>query len=166
MKKRINKSERKFQSAGGLQRSSQKPKDLNVHARQVCIDFFKNVFTPSFCVHVLLLLRSQWRWTWTKMALLSLCILSASVPFLLHLLSDSIDLSRPSDIGLNHTLNIYLKPEEGVKVGVWHTVPEHRWKEAQGKDLDWYEKALGDGSPIFIYLHGNKGNRQENFYLS
>ncbi|XP_018934881.1 lysophosphatidylserine lipase ABHD12-like [Cyprinus carpio] len=135
MKKRINKSERKFQSAGGLQRSSQKPKGLNVHAR------------------------SQWRWTWTKMTLLSLGILSASVPFLLHLLSDSIDLSRPSDIGLNHTLNIYLKPEEGVKVGVWHTVPEHRWKEAQGKDLDWYEKALGDGSPIFIYLHGNKGNR-------
>lgn len=44
-----------------------------------------------------------------------------------------------------------------------HTVPEHRWKEAQGKDLDWYEKTLGDGSPIFIYLHGNGGNRQETF---
>lgn len=93
------------------------------------------------------------------MALLSLCILSASIPFLLHLFSDSIDLSRPSDIGLNHTVNVYLTPEEGVRVGVWHTVPEHRWKEAQGMDLDWYEKALGDGSPIFIYLHGNGGNR-------
>uniref|UniRef100_A0A8C1YL93 AB hydrolase-1 domain-containing protein n=1 Tax=Cyprinus carpio TaxID=7962 RepID=A0A8C1YL93_CYPCA len=93
------------------------------------------------------------------MLLLSLCILSASIPFLLHLFSDSIDLSRPSDIGLNHTINMYLTPEQGVRVGVWHTVPERRWKEAQGKDLDWYEKALGDGSPIFIYLHGNGGNR-------
>lgn len=35
MKKRINKSERKFQSAGRLQRSGQKPKDLSVNARQV-----------------------------------------------------------------------------------------------------------------------------------
>lgn len=32
---------------------------------------------------------------------------------------DYVDLSRPSDIGLNHTINIYLKPEEGVRVGVW-----------------------------------------------
>ncbi|XP_051773263.1 lysophosphatidylserine lipase ABHD12-like isoform X2 [Ctenopharyngodon idella] len=131
MKRRINKSERKFQSAGRLQ----KPKDLNEHPR------------------------SQWVWTWTKMGLLSVCVLSATVPFLLYLFSDYVDLSRPSDIGLNHTINIYLKPEEGVRVGVWYTVPEHRWKEAQGQNLEWYEKALADGSPIFIYLHGNGGNR-------
>ncbi|ROK15674.1 Monoacylglycerol lipase ABHD12 [Anabarilius grahami] len=91
------------------------------------------------------------------MGLLSVCVLSATVPFLLYLFSDYVDLSRPSDIGLNHTINIYLKPEEGVRVGVWYTVPEHRWKEAQGQNLEWYEKALGDGSPIFIYLHGNGG---------
>ncbi|XP_042624749.1 lysophosphatidylserine lipase ABHD12-like [Cyprinus carpio] len=135
MKRKIIKSDRKDQPAGRVQQSGQKPKDLNVHAR------------------------SQWQWTWKNMLLLSLCILSASIPFLLHLFSDSIDLSRPSDIGLNHTINMYLTPEQGVRVGVWHTVPERRWKEAQGKDLDWYEKALGDGSPIFIYLHGNGGNR-------
>uniref|UniRef100_A0A8C1SYF7 AB hydrolase-1 domain-containing protein n=1 Tax=Cyprinus carpio TaxID=7962 RepID=A0A8C1SYF7_CYPCA len=135
MKRKIIKSDRKDQPAGRVQQSGQKHKDLNVHAR------------------------SQWQWTWKNMLLLSLCILSASIPFLLHLFSDSIDLSRPSDIGLNHTINMYLTPEQGVRVGVWHTVPERRWKEAQGKDLDWYEKALGDGSPIFIYLHGNGGNR-------
>ncbi|XP_077093387.1 lysophosphatidylserine lipase ABHD12-like isoform X1 [Siphateles boraxobius] len=129
MKRRINKSERKFQSAGRLP----KPKDLNEHARS--------------------------QWTWTKMGLLLMCVLSATIPFLMHLFSDYVDLSQPSDIGLNHTINIYLKPEEGVRVGVWYTVPEHRWKEAQGQNLEWYEKALGDGSPIFIYLHGNEGNR-------
>ncbi|KTG40795.1 hypothetical protein cypCar_00008117 [Cyprinus carpio] len=72
MKKRINKSERKFQYAERLQQSGQKPKDLNVHARQVkyCTDFFEN----------------------------------------------SIDLSRPSDIGLNHTINMYLTPEQGISL--------------------------------------------------
>uniref|UniRef100_A0A671L3H6 Monoacylglycerol lipase ABHD12-like n=1 Tax=Sinocyclocheilus anshuiensis TaxID=1608454 RepID=A0A671L3H6_9TELE len=140
MKRKIIQSERKDQSAGRLQQSDRKPKDLNVHAR------------------------SQWQWTWTKMGLLSLCILSVSIPLLLNI--DVLSsIYRPSDIGLNHTINMYLTPEEGVRVGVWHTVPEHRWKEAQGKDLDWYEKALGDGSPIFIYLHGNGGNRLELLYM-
>ncbi|RXN28295.1 transmembrane 9 superfamily member 3 [Labeo rohita] len=58
------------------------------------------------------IIRSQEQWTWTKMGLF-LCILSASMLILLHVFSDPIDLSRPSDIGLNHTINIYLTPEEG-----------------------------------------------------
>lgn len=36
-----------------------------------------------------------------------------------------------------------------------HTVPAHRWEEAQGKDLAWYQNSLNDGSPVFIYFHGN-----------
>uniref|UniRef100_A0A1A8H1Z6 Abhydrolase domain containing 12B n=1 Tax=Nothobranchius korthausae TaxID=1143690 RepID=A0A1A8H1Z6_9TELE len=75
-----------------------------------------------------------------------------SVPFF-------IDLNRPADFGLNHTINMYLTSEEGVSLGVWHTVPESRWKEAQGKDLEWYQNTLSDGSPVFIYLHGNTGAR-------
>lgn len=70
-----------------------------------------------------------------------------------------VDLSRPADLSLNHTINMYLTSEEGISLGVWHTVPENRWKEAQGKDLAWYENALSDGSPVFIYLHGNTGTR-------
>ncbi|KAM4729842.1 lysophosphatidylserine lipase ABHD12 [Anableps anableps] len=69
------------------------------------------------------------------------------------------DLSRPADFSLNHTINMYLTSEEGISLGVWHTVPESRWKEAQGKDLLWYENTLNDGSPVFIYLHGNTGSR-------
>ncbi|KAF7219823.1 monoacylglycerol lipase ABHD12-like [Nothobranchius furzeri] len=75
-----------------------------------------------------------------------------SVPFF-------IDLNRPADFGLNHTINMYLTSEEGISLGVWHTVPESRWKEAQGKDLEWYQNTLSDGSPVFIYLHGNTGAR-------
>lgn len=70
-----------------------------------------------------------------------------------------IDLSQPADFSQNHTVNFYLTSEEGISFGVWHTVPESLWKEAQGKDLAWYQKRLGDGSPVFIYLHGNTGTR-------
>lgn len=70
-----------------------------------------------------------------------------------------VDLSQPADFSLNHTVNMYLTPEEGISLGVWHTVPETQWKEVQGKDLSWYEKTLDNGSPVFIYLHGNTNNR-------
>lgn len=43
-----------------------------------------------------------------------------------------------------------------------HTVPENQWKQAQGKDLDWYQSSLGGGSPIVIYLHGNGGTRYQD----
>lgn len=42
-----------------------------------------------------------------------------------------------------------------------HTVPDSLWKEARGKDLHWYQNSLSDGSPIFIYLHGNTGTRYD-----
>ncbi|XP_036430436.1 lysophosphatidylserine lipase ABHD12 isoform X2 [Colossoma macropomum] len=115
--------------------------------------------------------RSSWR-VWLKWTFLALCVLYLVTPLLLrlfpgivqhlvysHAILYFVDLSRPTDLGLNHTANMYLTSEEGVTLGVWHTVPEKKWKEAQGKGLDWYEKSLGDGSPVFIYLHGNRNNR-------
>ncbi|XP_051935905.1 monoacylglycerol lipase ABHD12-like isoform X1 [Hippocampus zosterae] len=70
-----------------------------------------------------------------------------------------VDLNQPVDFSLNHTINMYLKSEEGISLGVWHTVPESHWREAQGKDLAWYQRTLSDGNPVFIYLHGNTGTR-------
>ncbi|KAL2082061.1 hypothetical protein ACEWY4_021879 [Coilia grayii] len=69
------------------------------------------------------------------------------------------DLGRPSDFALNHTVNLFLSPEEGITLGVWHTVPDSLWQEAQGKDPKWYLQTLQNGAPIFIYLHGNTGHR-------
>ncbi|XP_056326213.1 lysophosphatidylserine lipase ABHD12 isoform X1 [Danio aesculapii] len=130
MKRRVDKSEG-GEPAAGLQQSSPTLKDV----------------------------RASSQWSLAKIGLICVLVLCGTILILQHVFSDFVDLSRPSDVGLNHTINLYLKPEEGVRVGVWHTVPEHRWKEAQGKNVEWYEKALGDGSPIFIYLHGNGGNR-------
>ncbi|XP_029305850.1 monoacylglycerol lipase ABHD12-like [Cottoperca gobio] len=115
------------------------------------------------------------RW-WLKRGLLVLFVIVMLVPCLQRTLPGLIqhlvfthrirvpffvDLSRPSDLSLNHTINMYLTSEEAISLGVWHTVPESQWKEAQGKDLAWYQKTLRDGSPVFIYLHGDTGTRAE-----
>ncbi|KAA0711054.1 Monoacylglycerol lipase ABHD12 [Triplophysa tibetana] len=70
-----------------------------------------------------------------------------------------IDLKRPLDQGLNHTHNFYLQPEEGINIGVWHTVPVVMWREAQGKDAEWFDKSFQSNHPVILYLHGNAGTR-------
>ncbi|XP_038865148.1 lysophosphatidylserine lipase ABHD12-like isoform X4 [Salvelinus namaycush] len=73
-----------------------------------------------------------------------------------------VDLTSPAELSLNHTLNFYLSPEEGISLGVWHTVPDSQWEKAQGACPEWYSETLGDGSPVIIYLHGNVGSRAIN----
>ncbi|XP_041703292.2 lysophosphatidylserine lipase ABHD12 isoform X2 [Coregonus clupeaformis] len=70
-----------------------------------------------------------------------------------------VDLASPAELSLNHTLNFYLSPEEGISLGVWHTVPDSQWQKAQGSGPEWYSETLGDESPVIIYLHGNVGSR-------
>ncbi|KAK9541834.1 hypothetical protein VZT92_001852 [Zoarces viviparus] len=111
---------------------------------------------------------------WLKRGVLAIVVVLFLVPFLQKKLPELIqhlvyshrirvpffvDLSRPADLSLNHTINMYLTSEEGISLGVWHTVPDRQRKEAQGKDLAWYQNTLRDGSPVFIYLHGNTGTR-------
>ncbi|XP_069001296.1 lysophosphatidylserine lipase ABHD12-like [Embiotoca jacksoni] len=111
---------------------------------------------------------------WLKRGLLALVAIFILVPLSLTVLPELIqhlvythrirlpffvDLSRPADFSLNHTINMYLPSEEGISLGVWLTVPDSQWKEAQGKDLAWYENTLRDGNPVFIYLHGNTKTR-------
>ncbi|KAK7901272.1 hypothetical protein WMY93_018041 [Mugilogobius chulae] len=98
--------------------------------------------------------------SWKKIILLSLgaaVMLGFSVYILPELIQQVVFMYR--NFSLNHTVNMYFTPEEGISLGVWLTVPDDQWKEAQGKDLSWYEKSLGNGSPVFIYLHGNTKNR-------
>ncbi|XP_038586166.1 lysophosphatidylserine lipase ABHD12-like [Micropterus salmoides] len=70
-----------------------------------------------------------------------------------------IDLQRPLDQGLNHTHNFYLESEPGLRIGVWHTVPAQMWREAQGKQGDWYDATLSSAHKVILYLHGNAGTR-------
>ncbi|XP_077351078.1 lysophosphatidylserine lipase ABHD12 [Festucalex cinctus] len=70
-----------------------------------------------------------------------------------------LDLKRPSDVGLNHTFNFYLQPQEKFNIGVWHTVPAEMWREAEGKSQEWFESTLSSAHPAILYLHGNTGTR-------
>ncbi|KAF5895338.1 monoacylglycerol lipase ABHD12-like, partial [Clarias magur] len=67
---------------------------------------------------------------------------------------DSINLKKPLDHCLDHTRNFTLQPEEGVKIGVWHTVPDLLCKEAKGKEGSWYESQLQSTHPVILYLQG------------
>ncbi|XP_078133215.1 lysophosphatidylserine lipase ABHD12-like [Sander vitreus] len=111
-----------------------------------------------------------------KRAVLFLITVYASVPVILYLFPwilghiifahflrfpYFLDLSRPEDV-LNHTCNFYLNTEDGVSVGVWHTLPASQWEDAPGKSPEWYRETLGDGRPVFIYLHGNGATRAMN----
>ncbi|XP_047207738.1 lysophosphatidylserine lipase ABHD12 isoform X2 [Girardinichthys multiradiatus] len=40
-----------------------------------------------------------------------------------------------------------------------HTVPARMWREAQGKDGDWYVSTFNSAHPVILYLHGNAGTR-------
>ncbi|XP_033835523.1 monoacylglycerol lipase ABHD12-like [Periophthalmus magnuspinnatus] len=117
--------------------------------------------------------KEQTSTSWKKIILLSLtavAMLGFSVKILPEIIQQVafmyrlrlpyfVDLSQPADFSLNHTVNMYVSSEEGISLGVWLTVPESQWKEAQGKDLNWYQESLGDGNPVFIYFHGNTKNR-------
>ncbi|CAB1312452.1 unnamed protein product [Coregonus sp. 'balchen'] len=87
-----------------------------------------------------------------------LCVINVSVPFMMGLFPDIIkhlvyshrvrvpflvDHSQPADLSLNHTVNMYLTSEQGISLGVWHTVPESQWKEALGKGLGMVPRFFG-----------------------
>ncbi|CAH2328879.1 ABHD12B isoform X1 [Pelobates cultripes] len=116
---------------------------------------------------------SSWWLTCLKIFGLSLLVVYVTVPFIIRLfpvllakvvylnmvkVPFFVDTRQPGEI-LNHTTSFYLTPEEGITVGVWHTVPTSRAEEAKGKDQSWYEAALSDENPVIIYLHGNGGTR-------
>ncbi|XP_042338785.1 lysophosphatidylserine lipase ABHD12-like, partial [Plectropomus leopardus] len=40
-----------------------------------------------------------------------------------------------------------------------HTVPAQMWREAQGKQADWYDSTFSSTHSAILYLHGNAGTR-------
>jgi len=69
-----------------------------------------------------------------------------------------VDLKKP-ELKIPHTVNLYIRVEPGVILGIWHTVPSCRGEDAKEKDRGWYEAALHDGNPIIVYLHGSAEHR-------
>jgi len=78
----------------------------------------------------------------------------------------NVNFNDPDAEGLPGTRNFYLESEPGVKVGVWHTVPQSLVNESKGKNEEWYENSLRDNdSTVILYLHGNTAHRAGNHRL-
>lgn len=68
---------------------------------------------------------------------------------------------NPKAAGLSGARNFYITTDDNVTLGVWQILPSSRLSPIglevyTEKD---FENALASGLPIFIYLHGNSGNR-------
>ncbi|XP_005105030.1 lysophosphatidylserine lipase ABHD12 [Aplysia californica] len=70
-----------------------------------------------------------------------------------------INLSHPSDFGLNYTRNFYLHVEDGIDIGAWHTLPKSMHDEKKNIPWESFEDELDNGKIVFLYLHGNSGTR-------
>ncbi|XP_054281651.1 lysophosphatidylserine lipase ABHD12-like isoform X2 [Macrosteles quadrilineatus] len=77
----------------------------------------------------------------------------------------NVDYNKPSNLGLVGARNLQLKTKDGLKIGVWHTLPvKHQLVAAAGQWLtgkdpsDQYNDWLRTETTI-IYCHGNAGTR-------
>ncbi|XP_066486186.1 protein ABHD12B isoform X1 [Tiliqua scincoides] len=115
-----------------------------------------------------------------KTLLLIVFIVYASVPIFIYLFPSLlqkfvylnflvyplwVDFNKP-EVFLSHTANFHLTTEPGITLGIWHTLPDNRRKEAEGKDSSWFEEALADDNPVLIYLHGNGGTRAASYRVA
>lgn len=69
--------------------------------------------------------------------------------------------SAPEKVGLSGVRNFFLTTDNDVKLGVWQILPSSLINESRNaiNEEKWYKDQLGDGKPIFLYMHGNSGSR-------
>jgi len=73
-----------------------------------------------------------------------------------------LDLNKPSEFGLNATLNFNVQTDHDITVGAWHMLPSHLSSSVLSaeSDVDLFSKLLSEGqAPVILYLHGNAGTR-------
>ncbi|XP_043282748.1 lysophosphatidylserine lipase ABHD12 isoform X3 [Venturia canescens] len=72
----------------------------------------------------------------------------------------STDFSKPQLRGLEGTRNFYLTTDEKVKIGAWQILPRSLLNVSESWDDEKYEQTLMTAKrPVFLYMHGNSGNR-------
>ncbi|KAF0297448.1 Monoacylglycerol lipase ABHD12 [Amphibalanus amphitrite] len=74
-----------------------------------------------------------------------------------------ISFTQPELSGLRAARNFYVTTSDGVRLGVWHILPEQeidRVSNGDGEpDSTVFESRLSSGAPIIFYNHGNSGSR-------
>ena len=63
-----------------------------------------------------------------------------------------LDLSKPADLGLNHTLHFHLQSTDDVSLGAWHVLPYSQGEPNRMRsETDFISRLKGD-QPIIVYL--------------
>ncbi|XP_015918388.2 lysophosphatidylserine lipase ABHD12 [Parasteatoda tepidariorum] len=73
-------------------------------------------------------------------------------------LSRATNLSVPSESGLKCARNFYISSDKGVKLGVWHVPPASMHSRCKENTIS-PDIEFSDQRPVFLYLHGNAGDR-------
>ncbi|XP_011152504.1 monoacylglycerol lipase ABHD12 isoform X3 [Harpegnathos saltator] len=70
------------------------------------------------------------------------------------------DFSDPGSVGLEGARNFYLHTDQQVKIGIWQILPRSLLNNSIPATDEAYEKLLSNAKyPVFLYMHGNSGNR-------
>ena len=72
------------------------------------------------------------------------------------------NLSDPESFGLKAVRQVELFHEDNCGIEIWQMLPR-QYHEASHSDFD---KALSDGAPVVLYLHGNTGTRATTHRVS
>lgn len=78
----------------------------------------------------------------------------------------NVDFAKPETVGLKGARNFYLTTDDKVKIGVWQLLPKSLLNESAPITDEEYEEVLSNAKrPIFLYMHGNSGNRASGHRL-
>lgn len=77
----------------------------------------------------------------------------------LNFVSAPVDFKHPEKLGLMGAQNFYVRTHDNVTLGVWHILPSKFLPNASSENPKDTTDLLGEGDPIFVYMHGNSGNR-------
>ncbi|XP_053991385.1 lysophosphatidylserine lipase ABHD12 isoform X1 [Hylaeus volcanicus] len=78
----------------------------------------------------------------------------------------NVDLTKPESVGLKGARNFYLKTHQDIKIGVWQILPQSLLNDSAIINDDDYDSVLSNAKqPVFLYMHGNSGNRASRHRL-
>ncbi|CAK9800210.1 Lysophosphatidylserine lipase ABHD12 [Anthophora plagiata] len=78
----------------------------------------------------------------------------------------NVDFSKPESVGMKGTRNFYLQTDQQVKIGLWQILPQSLLNDSTVTTDDDYEAVLKNAKqPVFLYMHGNSGNRASSHRL-
>ncbi|KAL1124721.1 hypothetical protein AAG570_001344, partial [Ranatra chinensis] len=79
----------------------------------------------------------------------------------LNFVSVPVDYKNPSRLNLLGARNFYITTNDSVTIGIWSLLPRlllHNTANGPATDVE-FDEWLGRGDTIFLYMHGNSGNR-------